>query len=79
MITSNDDDNYGPDIQEMNIRWEKIVKDHETFLIVEFHITKLGAKSMIEEWKAANNGNEEAMQNSMTNYNYIVESLEEQI
>lgn len=79
MTTNNDDENYGPDIQEMNIRWDKIAKDHETCLIVEFHITKLGAQSMIEEWEAANNGDLEAQRNSMENYDYIVASLEEQI
>ena len=65
MTTNNDDENYGPDIQEMNIRWDKIAKDHETCLIVEFHITKLGARNMIDEWDLANAGDEEAFEKEL--------------
>lgn len=79
MTTNNDDEYLDKVMNELNIKFNSLEEENETTLVVEFHITKLGAKNMIEEWKLANKGDEEAFENSMINYDFIVGSMEEQI
>ncbi|CAB4171631.1 hypothetical protein UFOVP923_13 [uncultured Caudovirales phage] len=79
MTTNNDDEYLDKVIKELNIKFNSLAEENETTLVVEFHITKLGAKNMIAEWDLANEGDEEAFENSMVNYDFIVNSMEEQI
>jgi hypothetical protein len=79
MTTNNDDEYLEKVIKELNIKFNSLEEENETTLVVEFHITKLGARNMIDEWDLANAGDEEAFENSMVNYDFIVNSMEEQI
>ena len=79
MTTNNDDEYLDKVIKELNIKFQSLTEENETTLVVEFHITKLGAKNMIDEWDMANAGDEKAFENSMVNYDFIVNSIEEQI
>lgn len=67
------DENFNPaDMEELNKKFDQIIRDTENGYIVEFHITRLAAREMAEEWLEAVLGVEESAKACMQNYGYIV-------
>jgi hypothetical protein len=67
------------DIADLERIFARTVEDSENGYIVEFHISKLAAKEMVEEWIEGLMGNRAAIKSWMHNYSYIVESIMEQL
>jgi hypothetical protein len=64
------------DMAEISESFAKITDSLEGYC-VEFHITKNGAKSMVEEWKQAMDGDQDCLFKCMENYTYIVGEIME--
>jgi hypothetical protein len=59
------------DMAEISASFAKITDSFEGYC-VEFHVTKHGAKNMVEEWKQAMDGDQDCLFKCMENYSYIV-------
>jgi hypothetical protein len=67
------------DIADLERIFARTVQDSEEGYIVEFHLSKLAAKEMVEEWLEGLMGSRTAIKSWMNNYSYIVESIMEQL
>lgn len=65
------------DIKEISANFAQISKDAFEGYCVEFHVTKLGAKDMVEEWNQAMLGDQDSLFRCMENYSYIVGEIME--
>ena len=63
------------DMEEMNKRFEALIKQSTEEYVVEFRISKLGAKELISEWFQALVGAEEPIKKCFREYSHIMEEL----
>jgi hypothetical protein len=67
------------DMADLERIFARTVEDSEKGYIVEFHLSKLAAQEMVEEWIEGLMGSRTAIKSWMHNYSYIVESIMEQL
>lgn len=73
-----DDLGFDPkDLQDIEQKFARIKKDATTGYSVEFIMTKLAARDMIETWIEALMGSRSAIRTCMGNYSYIMEEIME--
>ncbi len=68
-----------PDMEYLSDRFEQIIRDTENGYCVEFHITRLAAREMINEWIKAITGDLDAYRKCMDNYGYIVTCIMDEV
>lgn len=72
------DEEFSPeDIKELDNLFARISQDAYEGYAVEFHITKLGAQDMVDEWQEAINGSPDALFGCLENYAYIVGEIQQ--
>lgn len=67
------------DVNEIDSRFEQIIRDTENGYCVEFHITRLAARDMVKEWMEALLGDTDSAKACMQNYSYIVTCIMEEL
>ena len=75
MPTGNNEGFDDDDIKDLEIIFNNIEKESETNYVIEFHISKLSAWEMIDEWVKAKGGDKKALRACMENYSYICENI----
>lgn len=74
------DENFNPsDMDELNKKFDQIIRDTENGYCVEFHLTRLAARDMVKEWMQALLGDKEAYKSCMDNYDYIMSCIMEEL
>ena len=74
------DENFNPsDMDELNKKFDQIIRDTENGYCVEFHLTRLAARDMVKEWMQALLGDKEAYKGCMDNYDYIMSCIMEEL
>lgn len=70
------DEGFDPkDLEDLETKFTRITKDSAVGYTVEFIMTRLAAKDMVETWLNAMMGDREAIRTCMQNYSYIVEEV----
>lgn len=73
-------DNFDPsDMEELDKKFDQIIKDTENGYVVEFHMTRLAARDMVKEWMQALLGDPVAAENCLQNYSYIVTCIMDEL
>lgn len=71
-----DDMGFDPqDLEDLETKFTRITKDSTVGYTVEFIMTRLAAKDMVETWLNAMMGDRDAIRTCMQNYSYIVEEI----
>lgn len=74
------DENFNPDdMEDMDKRFDQIIRDTENGYCVEFHLTRLAARDMVKEWMQALLGDQEAAKGCMQTYSYIASCIMEEL
>ena len=74
------DDNFDPyDMEELNKKFDQIIRDTENGYVIEFHMSRLAAREMVEEWVQAILGVPESTRRCMENYSYIVTCIMDEL
>ncbi len=63
------------DMSELEGIFAQMIEDNETGFVMEFIISKLAAKELVQAWTDAKNGNSDAFFLSLQEYNKIVTEL----
>ncbi len=70
------EDGFDPkDLEDLETKFTRITKDSAVGYTVEFIMTRLAAKDMVETWLNAMMGDRDAIRTCMQNYSYIVEEI----
>jgi hypothetical protein len=70
------EDGFDPkDLEDLETKFTRITKDSAVGYTVEFIMTRLAAKDMVETWLNAMMGDRDAIRTCMENYSYIVEEV----
>lgn len=70
-------DNFDPDdLQEMSELLAHIYSDSQHGYVLEFTISRLAARDLVRTWQRARTGDENAIQNCLSEYNRIMGELE---
>lgn len=73
-----DDLGFDPnDLNDIEEKFARIKKDADTGYSVEFIMTRLAAREMVETWIEALLGSRSAIKTCMANYSYIMEEIME--
>lgn len=63
------------DMNELEEKFESIIKDSEEGYVVELHMSRLAAKELIAIWKRALTGDEDAIMECFGNYSYMIAEI----
>jgi len=70
------DDGFDPnDLSDLESAFTRITHDSSVGYTIEFIMTKLAARDMVETWLNALMGDRDAIRTCMANYSYIVEEV----
>ena len=77
-MPKNPNPDFNPDdMSELEGIFAQMIEDNETGFVMEFIISKLAAKELVEMWIQACNGNPSALALSLREYGKIMAELEE--
>ena len=65
------------DMSELSGIFAEMISDNEDGFVMEFGISRLNAKELIDAWYNAEQGDYEAMASSWTEYTKIIRQLED--
>jgi hypothetical protein len=70
-------DNFDPDdMEEMSELFARIHNDSQRGYIMEFSISRLGARDLVKVWRRAKSGDKKAISLCFDEYNRIMSELE---